>query len=290
MNSQNKLGRGLDALFGETGKHRTGRIENLPIASLRANPGQPRRAFDDESLQELATSIKAQGIIQALLVRPLDDGNYQIVAGERRWRAAKLAGLNEVPVLIKSMDDHEVMSAALIENLQREDLNPMEEASALKELREMTGMTQDALAARIGKSRPTIANALRLLQLSPQAQEDVRNGRLSPGHARCLLSIENEEAAEELRTRAIEKNYTVRETEEIVASWKKNGNFPWKKKVAPIAQDSLAMNIQREICLALKCKAKVCGNEDRGKISISYKSSDELQKILNHLGIAIKTI
>lgn len=210
--SSKGLGRGLDALLrrtdmgaarqekNDTPEKETGTEHSptlLPLSHLHANPSQPRQTFDAESLAELAASIREQGIIQPLLVRPLADrpGHYQIVAGERRWRAARQAGLGQVPVHVREMSDAEVMAAALIENLQREDLNPMEEAQALQQLRETLKLTQEALAARLGKSRPAIANALRLLQLSPAAQADLHHGRISAGHARCLLALGNDERA-----------------------------------------------------------------------------------------------
>ena len=235
--SSKGLGRGLDALLrrtdmgaarqekNDTPEKETGTEHSptlLPLSHLHANPSQPRQTFDAESLAELAASIREQGIIQPLLVRPLADrpGHYQIVAGERRWRAARQAGLGQVPVHVREMSDAEVMAAALIENLQREDLNPMEEAQALQQLRETLKLTQEALAARLGKSRPAIANALRLLQLSPAAQDDLHHGRLSAGHARCLLALGNDDralaAAEVLRSHIISESLSVRQAEEAV--------------------------------------------------------------------------
>ena len=198
MSSSKGLGRGLDALFGGSAPkaeqepgHETA-TNTVPVTALRANPNQPRRHFDEAALRELAESIKSQGIIQPLLVRPLQEENtYQIVAGERRWRAAQMAGLKSVPVFVRQLTDKEVMAAALIENLQREDLNPIEEAEALQALREALELTQEELASRLGKSRPAIANALRLLQLSANARADIQAGRLSAGHARCLLGIDD---------------------------------------------------------------------------------------------------
>ena len=202
--SSKGLGRGLDALLrrtdmgaarqekNDTPEKETGTEHSptlLPLSHLHANPSQPRQTFDAESLAELAASIREQGIIQPLLVRPLADrpGHYQIVAGERRWRAARQAGLGQVPVHVREMSDAEVMAAALIENLQREDLNPMEEAQALQQLRETLKLTQEALGPpALAKAARPIANALRLLQLSPAAQGDLHHGRLSAGHARCL--------------------------------------------------------------------------------------------------------
>ncbi|MFG6375291.1 MAG: ParB/RepB/Spo0J family partition protein, partial [Desulfovibrio sp.] len=214
MSINKGLGRGLDALFNGAAKSAEDVApQKLQINEIMPNPAQPRRYFIDQSLQELADSILAQGILQPILVRPMDDGKYQIIAGERRWRAANLAGLNAVPVIVRSMNDTEAMAAALIENLQREDLNPIEEARALASLRETLDISQDELASRLGKSRPAIANAIRLLQLSQQAQDDVANGKLSPGHARCLLGIADQNMADALRIKILDTSMTVREAE-----------------------------------------------------------------------------
>ena len=301
--SSKGLGRGLDALLrrtdmgaarqekNDTPEKETGTEHSptlLPLSHLHANPSQPRQTFDAESLAELAASIREQGIIQPLLVRPLADrpGHYQIVAGERRWRAARQAGLGQVPVHVREMSDAEVMAAALIENLQREDLNPMEEAQALQQLRETLKLTQEALAARLGKSRPAIANALRLLQLSPAAQADLHHGRLSAGHARCLLALGNDEralaAAEVLRSHIISESLSVRQAEEAVALWREEQRLPWtaaskRKKLPQIAA------LQKSLCAALPCKARVSGDMESGRITLRYTSPQELEALLNRL-------
>ena len=276
----------------------------LPITVLRPNPDQPRRHFDPESLRELADSIKAQGIIQPLLVRPMaDNATYQIVAGERRWRAARLAGLTQVPVFVRALSDKEVMAAALIENLQREDLNPVEEALALQGLREALELTQEELAARLGKSRPAIANALRLLQLSPGAQEDLRAGRLSAGHARCLLGVNDAQAAEALRRRIISHSLTVRDAEEAAAFWRENKYLPWQLENGQPEADPQAeaparasrksaqiRNLQQNLSKTLECKALVSGNERTGKITLAYGSAEELQSLLARLGVSLPEV
>ncbi len=303
-NASKGLGRGLDALFGgsEPLREQSGDVSMLPITVLRPNPDQPRRHFDPESLRELADSIKTQGIIQPLLVRPMaDNAAYQIVAGERRWRAARLAGLTQVPVFVRALSDKEVMAAALIENLQREDLNPIEEALALQGLREALELTQEELAARLGKSRPAIANALRLLQLSPAAQEDLRAGRLSAGHARCLLGVNAVEATEALRLRIISHTLTVRDAEEAAAFWRENKVFPWEPESgqadaeaqkeprarATRKKSPQIRNLQQNLSKALECKALVSGNEQTGKITLAYGSAEELQSLLARLGVAL---
>ena len=236
MSSSKGLGRGLDALFGGTApkqepQGQESAVNLMPITALHPNPNQPRRHFDDAALRELADSIKSQGIIQPLLVRPLGSENtYQIVAGERRWRAAQLAGLKEVPVYVRQLSDKEVMAAALIENLQREDLNPIEEAEALQALRDALELTQEELATRLGKSRPAIANALRLLQLSATARADIQAGLLSAGHARCLLGIDAPIASEALRQRILSHKLTVREAEDAAAFWRGHNALPWEQE------------------------------------------------------------
>ena len=295
------LGRGLDALFGgsEPKHEQEPASSTLPISSLLPNPGQPRRHFDENALRELAASIKAQGIIQPLLVRPLASSEaYQIVAGERRWRAAQMAGLDRVPVYIRELSDKEVMAAALIENLQREDLNPIEEAEALQALREALNLTQEELATRLGKSRPAVANALRLLQLSPAAREDLQAGRISAGHARCLLGIDEPAAAEALRLRMQSHGMTVRETENAAAFWRSNSALPWveektqNSKPAPqkiSRKKSPAFKVlQKDLSSALGCAAKISGDENGGRISLSFTNKQELDALLEKFGVALE--
>ncbi len=305
MSLNKGLGKGLGALFSDAPAGRPGNSgteeapRTLPLADIKPNAEQPRKNFNDESLQELAESIRRQGILQPLLVRPLGNG-YQLVAGERRWRAAKLAGLGKVPVVIRVMDDRDVMVAALIENLQREDLNPVEEARALAKLQETLDLTQDALASRLGKSRPAIANALRLLRLSTAAQDDVEQGRMSAGHARCLLTLEADDpvAAEELRQRILSANLTVRQTEDAAAHWRQERQFPWKEQepVAPVGEtpladapagkrrkDPLLATLQDFLCKELPCKARFSGNRESGRLTLTYSSPEELRQILQRM-------
>ena len=296
------LGRGLDALFGgsEPKREQEAASSTLPVSSLRPNPGQPRRHFDEDALRELAASIKAQGIIQPLLVRPLAGGEtYQIVAGERRWRDAQMAGLDHVPVYVRELSDKKVMAAALIENLQREDLNPIEEAEALQALREALDLTQEELAARLGKSRPAVANALRLLQLSPAAREDLQAGRISAGHARCLLGIDDPSAAEALRLRIQSHGMTVREAEDAAAFWRGNSALPWleeeekqTRKPAPqkiSRKKSPAFKVlQKDLSSALGCAAKISGDENAGRISLNYANKQELDALLEKFGVALE--
>ena len=297
------LGRGLDALFSgsEPQQQQETATSTLPLTALKPNPGQPRRHFDEEALNELAASIKTQGIIQPLLVRPLPGGDtYQIVAGERRWRAAQKAGLAQVPVYIRQLSDKEVMAAALIENLQREDLNPIEEAEALQALREALDLTQEELATRLGKSRPAVANALRLLQLSAAARDDLQAGRISAGHARCLLGIDGQDAAEALRLRIQSHNMTVREAEEAAAFWRGHSTLPWQEDQHEEKQGPKPANqrisrkkspafktLQKNLSTALGCPAKISGDENAGRIALNYSSKEELAVLLEKFGLAL---
>ena len=213
--SKEKLGRGLDALwFDNSTSDGTSTIQ-LRISEIEPNRSQPRRRFDENSLTELADSIRQHGVLQPLMVRPLASGGYQIVAGERRWRACRMANITEVPAIVREMTDQEVMEIALIENLQREDLNIMEEAAGYQCLLDQYGMTQEQIAARVGKSRPVIANALRLLRLPAPVAELVKDGSLSAGHARALLSISQPDVMLEMARKAANGSATVRDIERL---------------------------------------------------------------------------
>ena len=295
--SSKGLGRGVDALFAGSAaqKEVSSAVAEVAVKDLHPNPDQPRRRFDDAGLQELAQSIKMQGIMQPLLVRPLPGGQgYQIVAGERRWRAAQLAGLQQVPVYVRQMSEEEVMAAALIENLQREDLNPIEEAEALQALRRTLNLTQEELALRLGRSRPSVANALRLLQLSPQARKDLEEGRLTAGHARCLLGVDEAAAAENLRCRIVEHNLTVREAEDAAAYWRGNNALPWDladaapvvpKARVPRKKSPELKALQQDLSRSLGCRARISGDENAGRIALPYASREELGALLHRLGM-----
>ena len=301
MSSNKGLGRGLDALFGgnapkQEPQGQESAVNLVPVSSLRPNPNQPRRHFDEAALRELADSIKSQGIIQPLLVRPHGGENtYQIVAGERRWRAAQLAGLKEVPVYVRELSDKEVMAAALIENLQREDLNPIEEAEALQALRDALELTQEELATRLGKSRPAIANALRLLQLSAGARADIQAGLLSAGHARCLLGIDNVMASDALRQRIISHKLTVREAEDAAAFWRGHNALPWEDQDAepqprtktPRKKSAQFKTLQVNLSQCIGCKTQVSGDENCGRIAFAYASREELEMLLAKLGVTL---
>jgi ParB family chromosome partitioning protein len=223
------LGRGLEALLGGIGDARAAaEIMLIPLRAIRPNPDQPRREFSGEALEDLARSIKEQGVLQPVLVRPVSDADseYEIVAGERRWRACALAGLEEIPALVREVDDEQSLALALIENLQREDLNPMEEAAGYAQLVSRFGLSQEDLAARVGKSRSAVANTMRLLQLSEAVRADLGSGLLSAGHARALLSLADEALREALWRRITELGLSVRQAEDLAAYAKEHGAFP----------------------------------------------------------------
>ena len=295
------LGRGLDALIRETSAA-VGKDENpnvLLLANIVPNPNQPRKHFEKEALDELASSIKSQGILQPLLVRPMGDGNegkYEIVAGERRWRASQLAGLREVPVIIRSFSEQDVLLAALIENLQREDLNPIEEALGIETLRTEFSLNQEELASRLGKSRSAIANSLRLLGLPLEMQTEVASGALSAGHARALLGVEDDAARSELKNSILAMGLSVREAEGMASRWKATGSFetgdeqhdPKPARSAtgarkkPSSERLLAA--QQQLSEALSVPVKLTGTESKGRISIAFSSEEELEGLLQLLG------
>ena len=209
------LGKGLEVLFAENSIEEEGKTVSLPISEIEPNRAQPRKQFDDEALAELSASISQHGVLQPLLVRPVAGGSYQLVAGERRWRASRMAGLTEVPVVIREMSDKEAAELALIENLQREDLNPMEEAMGYRTLMETYGLTQEETAKSVNKSRPAVANALRLLHLPDTIAQMVAGGELSAGHARALLAFATEEEQLDAAAAAVDKSLSVRDLERI---------------------------------------------------------------------------
>lgn len=276
------LGRGLGALLGDEAL-RTESADSLylPISQVESCAAQPRKYFDDAALADLADSIREHGIIQPLTVRKLASGYYQIIAGERRWRAARLAGLNEVPAIVIEADDRKAMELALIENLQREDLNPIEEAEGYKTLIETYHMTQEDAAATVGKSRPTVANALRLLALDEGVREAVKNGNLSAGHARALLPLsaaKQREAADHIITQKL----NVRQTEALV----KRMTTPKKQKLYPIEQvvaESYGAVAAQELGTKLGRGVKIVPGRKKGRIELDYYDLDDLNDLLEAL-------
>lgn len=276
------LGRGLDALFVDNSLEEISPTSavRLKINEIEPNRSQPRKDFDEKALSELADSIAQHGIIQPLLVRPLSDGAYQLVAGERRWRAARLAGLTDVPVVVRELSDSETMEIALIENLQREDLNPIEEALGLKLLIDTYGLTQEECASRVGKSRPAIANSLRLLSLSEYILDLVRDGTISSGHARALIPLEDHQKMHDLAQDIISKELSVRETERAVKLLLK-GEKPAKK---PKKRDKYYDEVELALSQSMGRKIKVLpGKGQRGTLEIEFFSKDDLRKIAKAL-------
>ena len=275
------LGRGLDALLDpyvipSDEKHaspESGTVLLVPIHSIDTNTDQPRKHFDEAALNELADSIRVHGIVQPLIAVRKGD-RYRIIAGERRFRAAKIAGLKEVPVLPADYDEAEIHEVSLIENIQRENLNPVEEASAIRFLMQQYDMTQEEVAERIGKSRPSIANALRLLSLPESVLELLRNGSLSSGHGKVLAGLDDPEEIEKLAQEAVRLGYPVRALETRVKNLKKP--VPEKKPVSKSRELSGAEAAFRE---ALKTKVRIHGTEERGTIQIDYFSRDDLERI-----------
>ncbi len=271
------LGTGLDAIFGsEAAATAAG---TLPISRVEPRAGQPRTSFDEPALQELADSIAQHGLLQPITVRPLDGGYYQIVAGERRWRAARLAGLTEVPVRIIEADDRKAQELALVENLQREDLNPMEEARGYRALMDEFGLTQEAVSQSVGKSRPAVANALRLLTLQEAIAEMVENGQLTTGHARALLPIEDPSLQLKTAKQVAEKGLSVRQTEALTASLLR-GSKAGEKKAPAI---DYAAQVSTELGQALGRKVHIVDGRKRGRIELEYYGADDREVLLRAL-------
>ena len=279
MKKQSGLGRGLSALLEDPNLEFTqqkGGVSTVPLHKVEPNPLQPRREFDPEALQALADSIVAHGMIQPLTVRELPGGYYQIIAGERRWRAARLAGLQEVPVLIIEADDRKVMELALVENLQREDLNPMEEAQGYHTLMEDYGLTQAETAERVGKSRPAVANALRLLNLSEDLAELVRNGTLSPGHARALLGVKSEKLRKQAAQRIIALQLSVRQAETLCKNLEKPKQ---EEKEEPLAVDYVA-ECEKNLSRRLGRKVRIVNGKNKGRFELEFYGQDDLNRLL----------
>lgn len=274
------LGKGLDALFLDNSTEGDG-DKLVNINEIEPNRDQPRKHFDEEALKELADSIAMHGVIQPLLVRPLSDGGYQLIAGERRWRASRMAGLSQVPVVVREMTDEEAMELALIENLQREDLNPIEEAEGFKLLMDTYSFTQEQAAEKVGKSRPAVANALRLLSLPEAVLDMVKQGIISSGHARTLIPLTDEKLIIKLAEEISQKELSVRETERIVKTLLKPKNEIVKKKSKRDPYyDECEIAIREE--LGRKAKINV-SRGNKGSIEIEFFSKEDLQSILEAL-------
>lgn len=269
------LGKGLGALIPENEQELTNSVVELKITDIESNEKQPRKIFDDEALRNLADSISEHGVVQPIIVRKVENG-YQIVAGERRWRASRLVGKKTIPAIIKDYSNIEVMEIALIENIQREDLNPIEEAAAYKSLLEEYNMTQEDIAKRISKSRPAIANSLRLLSLQEPIKNLVIEGKISAGHARALLAIEDEKKQLEIAQSIIEKQLNVRAIESIATKNKKEQKPKPKKDIE-------ILELEERLKRQLGTKVTILHKDSKGKIEIEYYSNDDLERILELL-------
>ena len=271
------LGRGLDSLFQAMEIEEAGSgILEIAVGQLDPNPDQPRQTFDDESLAQLAESIRDQGVLQPLLVVPSAGGRYRIVAGERRFRAGRLAGLDTLPCIVKDIDVIRQMEIALIENLQREDLNPMEAAKRIQALMKQCGYTQEKVSARLGKSRPAVANLLRMLSLPEEITEMVRDGRLSAGHARVLAGLGSEEEQVRLGRKAADEGMSVRQLEQLASAVK--AAKPAKKR-KPAQLSAELSELQDKIRVKTGLKSTLTGSISKGKIVLQYSTRDELERL-----------
>ena len=289
MDKKKGLGRGLESLFAiydsnesvekitKQKKQTTEEsVTELDINKIYPNPNQPRKYFDEEALQELASSIKMHGVIQPLVVNKTDDNNYMIIAGERRWRASNIAGLDKVPVVIKNYTEKQIREVSIIENLQREDLNPIEAARAIKQLMEEYNLTQETVSDRIGKSRSNVANTLRLLSLYPEVIKMIEDGKLSSGHARSLVVVDDTTQQIKLAKQAADGKMSVRELEKAV----KNYLNPPKNVSTKVAEQSLELKeLINEMQRVFATKVSAIGNDNKGRIYIDYYSRDDLDRL-----------
>ena len=285
MASERGLGKGLGALLGDAAlQSQEGGSVSLPLAQVEPGLKQPRKRFDEETLADLADSIRTHGIIQPLTVRRLSSGYYQIIAGERRWRAAKLAGLSEVPAVIIEADDRKVMELGLIENLQREDLNPMEEAMGYRTLMEEYGLTQEETAQRVGKSRPAVANALRLIALPDAIRHLVEEGQLSAGHARALLSISSSTLEKKLAQKIIAEGLSVRQTEALAKRFAREEAQEETAYAAPpdpmkLYRDAAA----KDLTTRWGRKVSITMGPKKGKLEFEFYNDEDLTELLDRL-------
>ena len=298
--SKKGLGRGLGALFDDSKSEKSSEgfdflsdlsdteiadsesIKMIKVRDIEPNKNQPRKTFDKEKLEILSSSIATHGIVQPILVKPNINGTYMIVAGERRWRAAKLAKIKEVPCVIRQLDEPAVMEIALIENLQREDLNPIEEAEGYRRLMETCELTQEEVAEKVGRSRSAVANSLRLNNLSERVKQMVIDGKLSQGHARALLSITDDNEQFELAKFIIEKGLNVRQVEKLVSDTSENKKKPKTKQVTGMMKKYFS-EVENDLGSRLGTKVKISEGANKGKIEIEYYSKDDLERILFEL-------
>ena len=276
------LGRGLESLFEDAAPsfESDTRIETLPLREIEPDPGQPRKTFDDETLAELSASIAEHGLLQPIAVRPKPSGGYLIVAGERRWRASRMAGLTEVPVIVKDVTDEQAMELALVENLQREDLDPVEEAAGIRELMTRCDLTQEQAARKLGKSRSALANSLRLLSLPETVLELLKSGFITIGHAKVVLGLPTAELQEEAAQMIADNQLNVRQAEALCKKLAK----PAKEPVAAPLPSALPVEVEESLKQALGSEVRVAYHDGKGKLTVHFYSDDQLKAFANLLG------
>ena len=276
------LGRGLESLFEDAAPsfESDTRIETLPLREIAPDPGQPRKTFDDETLAELSASIAEHGLLQPIAVRPKPSGGYLIVAGERRWRASRMAGLTEVPVIVKDVTDEQAMELALVENLQREDLDPVEEAAGIRELMTRCDLTQEQAARKLGKSRSALANSLRLLSLPETVLELLKSGFITIGHAKVVLGLPTPELQEEAAQMIADNQLNVRQAEALCKKLAK----PAKEPVAAPLPSALPVEVEESLKQALGSEVRVAYHDGKGKLTVHFYSDDQLKAFANLLG------
>ena len=276
------LGRGLESLFEDAAPsfESDTRIETLPLREIEPDPGQPRKTFDDETLAELSASIAEHGLLQPIAVRPKPSGGYLIVAGERRWRASRMAGLTEVPVIVKDVTDEQAMELALVENLQREDLDPVEEAAGIRELMTRCDLPQEQAARKLGKSRSALANSLRLLSLPETVLELLKSGFITIGHAKVVLGLPTPELQEEAAQMIADNQLNVRQAEALCKKLAK----PAKEPVAAPLPSALPVEVEESLKQALGSEVRVAYHDGKGKLTVHFYSDDQLKAFANLLG------
>ncbi len=302
MTSANRgLGRGLDALLGgvredETVTSDAAEVRLIAIDSISPNPHQPRREFSQDALNDLAASIKTRGVLQPVLVRSLGGDAFELVAGERRLRASKLAGLTAIPTLVREMTDQESLAIALIENLQREDLNAVEEALGYQQLQQEFGLSQEELARQVGKSRSSVANSLRLLNLPDAVQADIQKNAISAGHGRAVMAVPDAEPQAQLHRRIVENGLTVRQAEAQATFYRQNGRLPGAEEIGasapaksgksePKPLDTRLKALQSSLSDVLNVKVKISGSPEKGKVTVSYGDESDLRSFVEKLGV-----
>lgn len=279
------LGKGLGALMNtdETIGDSLEQVFELKLSQIEPNKSQPRTEFDPEKLETLSDSIKKYGVLQPIVVKKLDNGFYKIIAGERRWRASKLAGLAKIPVVVRDYDDQETMEIALVENLQREDLNPFEEARGYRELMDIFSLTQEQVAKKVGKSRSAVANSIRLLTLGDEIKEMVLQKELTVGHVRAILATEKEEVQLAVARRIVSEGLTVRQTEVLIKSLLQEKK---KKKENPVNEEMnrYLLSLEKKLSKSLGTKVTIQNKKNRGKIQIEYYNNDDFERIMKIIG------